>query len=109
LLTLKQSGGRSTQSLCDPKKESEMVPFFCLFKKNHYLCLMKLTKKEQLFMDLLEKEGVVWVFDYILLDTKDKKGYDKVIGYKAWNIAYDLVNKGLIKVNPENKSSWVKA
>jgi hypothetical protein len=70
---------------------------------------MKLTKKEQLFMDLLEKEGVVWVFDYILLDTKDKKGYDKVIGYKAWNIAYDLVNKGLIKVNPENKSSWVKA
>jgi len=70
---------------------------------------MKLSKKEQLFMNLLEKEGVVWVFDYILLDTKDKKGYDKVIGYKSWNIAYDLVNKGLIKVNPENKSSWVKA
>lgn len=31
MLTLKQSGGRSTQSLCDPKKESEMVPFFLIF------------------------------------------------------------------------------
>jgi hypothetical protein len=69
---------------------------------------MKITKKEQLFMELLEKEGVVWVFDHILLDTKDKKGYDKVIGYKAWNIAYDLLKKGLIKVNPDNKSGWVK-
>ena len=69
---------------------------------------MKVTKKEQLFMELLEKEGVVWVFDYIFFETKDKKGYDKVIAYKAWNIAYDLIKKGLIKVNPENPSSWVK-
>ena len=50
----------------------------------------------------------VGVFDYIFFETKDKKGYDKVIGYKAWNIAYDLIKKGLIKVNPENPSSWVK-
>lgn len=70
---------------------------------------MKITKREQLFLDKLEKEGVVWNFDYILLDTKDKKGYDKIIAYKSWNIAYDLIEKGLIKVNPENESSWVKA
>jgi len=70
---------------------------------------MKITKREQLFLDKLEKEGVVWNFDYILLDTKDKKGYDKVIAYKSWNIAYDLIEKGLIKVNPENPSSWVKS
>ena len=60
-------------------------------------------------MDLLEKEGVVWQFDYVLLETKDKKGRDKIMTYKAWNIAYDLLEKGLIKVNPDNKSSWVKA
>ena len=70
---------------------------------------MKITKKEQLFMDLLEREGVVWQFDYVLLETKDKKGRDKIMTYKAWNIAYDLLEKGLIKVNPDNKSSWVKA
>jgi hypothetical protein len=70
---------------------------------------MKLTKKEQLFMDVLEKEGIVWQFDNIYLITKDKKGYEKVITYKSWNIAYDLVEKGLIKVSPENKFGWVKA
>ena len=70
---------------------------------------MKLTKKEQLFMDVLEKEGIVWQFDNIYLITKDKKGYDKVITYKSSYIAYDLIEKGLIKVNPENKFSWVKA
>ena len=70
---------------------------------------MKLTKKEQLFMDVLEKEGIVWQFDNIYITTKDKKGYDKVIAYKSSYIAYDLLEKGLIKVNPENKSSWVKA
>lgn len=69
---------------------------------------MKITKREQLFLDKLDKEGVVWNFDYILLYTKDKKGYDKIIAYKSWNIAYDLIEKGLIKVNPENASSWVK-
>jgi hypothetical protein len=47
---------------------------------------MKLSKKEQLFMELLEKEGVVWQFDYVYLTTKDKKGFDKVIAYRAWNI-----------------------
>lgn len=60
-------------------------------------------------MDLLEREGIVWQFDYVLFETKDKKGRDKIMTYKAWNIAYDLLEKGLIKVNPENKSSWVKA
>jgi hypothetical protein len=70
---------------------------------------MKITKREQLFLDKLEKEGVVWNFDYIFFNTKDKKGYDKVIAYKSWNIAYDLIEKSLIKVNPENASSWVKA
>ena len=70
---------------------------------------MKLTKKEQLFMELLEKEGVVWQFDYVLFNTKDKKGFDKVIGYKSSFIAYDLIEKGLIKKNPENPSSWIKA
>jgi hypothetical protein len=70
---------------------------------------MKLTKKEQLFMDVLEKEGIVWQFDNIYLITKDKKGYEKVIAYKSWNIAYDLVEKGLIKVSSENKFGWVKA
>jgi hypothetical protein len=69
---------------------------------------MKLTKKEQLFMNLLEKEGIVWQFDNIYLITKDKKGYEKVIAYKSWNIAYDLVEKGMIKVSPENKFGWVK-
>ena len=70
---------------------------------------MKITKREQLFLNKLEKEGLVWNFDYILLETKDKKGKDKVIAYKSWGIAYDLIEKGLIKVNPENKSSWIKA
>jgi hypothetical protein len=51
----------------------------------------------------------VWNFDYILLETKNKKGQDKIITYKSWNIAYDLIEKGLIKVNPENASSWIKA
>ena len=40
--------------------------------------------------------------------SKDKKGKDKIIAYKSWGIAYDLIEKGLIKVNPENKSSWIK-
>ena len=70
---------------------------------------MKVNKREQLFLDKLEKEGVVWNFDYIFLETKNKKGQDKVIAYKSWGIAYDLIEKGLIKVNPENKSSWIKA
>jgi hypothetical protein len=70
---------------------------------------MKLTKKEQLFLDQLEKNGVVWNFDPIYLETKDKKGFDKVIGYKSSFIAYDLIEKGLIKKNPENPSSWIKA
>ena len=70
---------------------------------------MKVNKREQLFLDKLEKEGMVWNFDYILLVTKNKKGKDKIIGYKSWGTAYDLIEKGLIKVNPENKSSWIKA
>lgn len=86
-----------------------MVPFFVLLKKNIYLCPMKVNKREQLFLDKLEKEGLVWNFDYILLETKNKKGHDKIIAYKSWGIAYDLIEKGLIKVNPENKSSWIKA
>jgi hypothetical protein len=69
---------------------------------------MKLSKKEQLFMELLEKEGVVWQFDFVYLTTKDKKGFDKVIAYRAWNIAYDLLAKGLIQVNPKNNFGWIK-
>ena len=69
---------------------------------------MKLSKKEQLFMELLEKEGVVWQFDYVYLTTKDKKGFGKVIAYRAWNIAYDLLAKGLIQVNPKNNFGWIK-
>jgi hypothetical protein len=52
LLTLKQNGGRSTQSLCDPKKESEMVPFFFWF----FLVFLK------------------WVGIYII--NKDKKNFN---------------------------------
>ena len=85
-----------------------MVPFLVLLKKNIYLCSMKITKKEQLFLDKLEKDGVVWNFDLIEFLTKDKKGYDKYFYYKTSYIAYDLIEKGLIKVNPENWASWIK-
>jgi len=96
--------------MSDPKKRTVIGSFFfCVLEKKYYLCDMKLTKKEQLFMELLEKEGVVWQFDYVMFNTKDKKGFDKVIAYKAWNIAYDLLEKGLIKVNPKNNFGWVKA
>lgn len=86
-----------------------MVPFLVLLNFISYFCNMKITKKEQLFLDKLEKEGVVWDFDLIEFLTKDKKGYDKYFYYKTSYIAYDLIKKGLIKVNPENWASWIKA
>jgi len=38
---------------------------------------MKVNKREQLFLDKLEKEGLVWNFDYIFLKTKNKKDKTK--------------------------------
>ena len=84
------------------------MPFFLLIQIKTLYLWYESNEERTIIYGTLGKRRSCLGFWLHFFETKDKKGYDKVIGYKAWNIAYDLIKKGLIKVNPENPSSWVK-